>query len=139
MSNEGYAGRNFILKLGNGATTESFVTIGGLQTTKSTINNNPVDVSDDSSAWQKLHSSAGIQSMDLSGDGITKADVSLVSIRAASMARTPIDIQLVGENGDTYEGSYAIVTFAETGAYNDAQKFSLSLKSSGAIAFTPGM
>jgi len=134
---EGYKGRSFLLKKGDGATVEAFTAVGGIQTKSLSINNNPVDVSDDSAGYQKMLNDGGIQSLEISGSGVVKNDAQMKALIAAADARTEHNWQIVSGLGDTYEGPYVISQFQRSGGHDGAETFSLTLVSSGEISYTP--
>lgn len=135
---EGFKGRAFVLKRGNGATVEVFTTVGGVRTTNMTINNNPVDVSDNASGWQKMLSDGGIQSIEVSLDGIVKNNATFGEILQDAFDRVPVNVQLESGNGDVYEGAVVIASLQRSGAHDGAETFSATLQSDGAFTFTPG-
>ena len=134
---EGYKGRSFLLKLGDAASPETFTAIGGIQTKSLSINNNPVDVSDDSAGYQKMLPDGGIQSMEVSGSGIIKTNTEMAALVAAAVARTEKNYQLVSGFGDTFEGTFVISSFQRTGNHDGAETFSITVMSSGSITYTP--
>lgn len=133
-----YKGRDFALQLSNGATVPVFATLGGLRSSKLTLNNNPVDVSDDSSGWRQLLADAGVQSLDISGDGCFANDVSLSTIQGAAVNRTSLPMQIATGKGDKFVGSFVIASMERTGAHDGAETYTLTLQSDGAVTFTPG-
>ncbi|MCC6912723.1 MAG: hypothetical protein IT566_03380 [Rhodospirillaceae bacterium] len=135
---EGFKGRAFVLKRGDGGTVESFVTVGGVRTTNMTINNNPVDVSDNASGWQKMLADGGIQSIEVSLDGIVKNSASFEGLLQDAFDRVPVSVQLEAGNGDVYQGAVVIASLQRSGAHDGAETFSSTLQSDGAFTFTPG-
>lgn len=133
---EGYKGRSFLLKIGDGATTEVFTAVGGIQSKSLSINNNPVDVSDDSAGYQKMLADGGIQSIEISGNGIIKNNAQMKALIAAADARTEKNWQIVSGLGDTYEGPFVISSFQRTGNHDGAETFSITLTSAGEIDYT---
>lgn len=134
---EGFKGRQFLLKLGDGASPEVFVAIGGMQSKSLSINNNPVDVSDDSAGYQKMIPDGGIQSMEISGNGIVKDNTQARALLAAAVARTEKNYQLMSGLGDQFQGTFVISQIQRTGGHDGAETFSLTLMSSGSIVYTP--
>lgn len=134
---EGYKGRSFLLKLGDGASPEVFTAIGGIQTKSLSINNNPVDVSDDSAGYAKMLADGGIQSMEVSGSGIVKDNTQSRAWIAAAVARTEAHYQLVSGLGDTFQGTFVISSFQRTGNHDGAETFSCTMQASGSISYTP--
>lgn len=133
---EGYKGRSLLLKLGDGASPEIFTAIGGIQAKSISINNAPVDVSDDSAGYQKMLADGGIQSMEISGNGIIKDNVQAKALVAAAVARTEKNYQLVSGLGDTFQGTFVISQMQRTGNHDGAETFSITLQSSGSITYT---
>lgn len=134
---EGYKGRSFLLKVGDGATVEAFTAIGGIQSKSLSINNNPVDVSDDSAGYQKMLADGGIQSLEISGNGIIKNNAQIKAVALAAKNRTVKNWQIVSGLGDQYEGAFVIASFQRTGNHDGAETFSITLSSDGDIEYTP--
>ena len=66
-------GNNMLLKIGDGASSETFTTIAGIRNKSVAINNNPIDVTtdDDVSSGVTFRSYiTGVNEIDLSFDGI---------------------------------------------------------------------
>jgi len=135
---EGFKGRAFVLKRGDGATVEVFTTVGGVRTTNMTINNNPVDVSDNASGWQKMLADGGIQSIEVSLDGIVKNNAVFEALLQDAFDRVPVSVQLESGNADVYQGVVVVASLQRSGAHDGAETFSATLQSDGAFTFTPG-
>ena len=133
---EGFSGRSMLLKIGDAASPEVFTAIGGIQTKSVSVNNNPVDVSDDSASYQKMLSAGGIQAYEISGSGVSKSSAQFLALKAAAAARSELNYQITNGLGDTVEGMFVITSFEETGGHTDAQTFNISLSSGGAITYT---
>lgn len=130
-------GRDFLLKIGDGATTELFNTVGGFRSNGLTINNETVDTTTKSSApWRKLVN-AGIRSMSVSGAGIFNDGTYEEDLRALADSGELNNFQLFDvTTGDYYEGAFQVTSYERTSEYNGVVNFSVSLESSGTIAFT---
>lgn len=130
-------GRLMVLKIGDGAGSETFTTIGGLRSNTITINNEEVDITNkDSAGWKELLENAGVKSVSMSASGVFKDDAQIDLVNTRMIAGTIGNFQLVLSNGDYYQGAFQINSFERTGEYNGAEMFSISLTSSGAVAFT---
>lgn len=130
-------GRAFVLKVGDGASSETFTTIGGMRTTGISINNEPVDVSDkDSSGWRELLEAAGGRTVSVSGAGVFKDSASETTVQTAVLAQTIDNYEIVFGNGDKFGGAFQVTSLEYTGENNGAQEYSLTLESSGAVTFT---
>ena len=97
-----------------------------------TINGEPVDVSDDSSAgWRELLDEAGEMTVDLSIEGITKSSAlrDKVGDQGTMTATYPTGMGSV-------TGTFQLVSYEEGAPYKEATTFTASFQSSGAVTFT---
>jgi TP901-1 family phage major tail protein len=131
-------GREVLLKIGDGATTEVFTTIGGLNTTGLTINNEQVDITNKGSGgWRELLEGAGVQSMGISGSGVFVDDAGYAALHAASLANTIGNFELFFPDWGTYKGLFAIGNLQPVDSdEKSAATYTVSLESSKAITFT---
>ena len=126
------AGRELLIKKGVSV-------IAGVRTKTVTINGEPIDItSDDDSGFRTMLATAGLRSIDLSVEGVTK-DSTLRAIVAGVSSQLLTDITVEYPNGDTIEGDFYLVNIEESGEYQDALTFSASLQSSGAFTYTPAV
>lgn len=126
------AGRELLIKKGVSV-------IAGVRTKTVTINGEPIDItSDDDSGFRTLLASAGLRSIDLSVEGVTK-DATLRAIVAGVSSQLLTDISIEYPNGDTIDGDFYLVNIEESGEYQDALTFSASLQSSGPFTYTPAV
>lgn len=129
-------GRSLLLQRStDGGTT--YTTIAGIRTKSFTVGNEPVDVTtDDSNGYRTLLAEPGNRTLDISGSGFTQNN----TLRSLSLAATDSvvleDCQLLFPNGDTLECEFFMNSYSETGEYNGATNFEISLQSSGAWTLT---
>lgn len=133
-------GRDLLLKVEDSPGGGAFTTIAGLRTNTLTINNEAVDITTkDSSGKRELLEGAGVNSLSVSGEGVADDDAALELVRVAANANTHLNFQLVDPattNGGTYEGEFMIESFEQTGEYNGAVTFTITLQSAAAITFS---
>ncbi len=123
-------GSAFLLKAGG-------TTVGGLRATSFTINNQEVDVTNkDSSGMRELLAGAGIQSMSISANGVFTDAASEETVRARAAANSIDAWSIVSGNGDDWSGSFLVTSYERSGDHDSEEQFTISLASSGAIAFT---
>lgn len=139
---DGYAGKDFLLKLGasNGTGLAPYVTVGGFRSNTLKINASGIDVTNKSNAsWQTLIE-GGIKNVAVDGDGVWNNDTAAQALLAAilSAAGTILNFQIVCADGDTFTGKFQVQSFQRTGPHDKEETFSISLASSGAIAFVAG-
>ncbi len=122
-------GRDMVIAVGDGASSETFTTIGPFRSKRFSINNQLVDVTaDDSSGIQELLADAGVQSCVLSGDGVFKDGATEETLRGHAFARTAANYQITFPNGDTYVASFLVEDYERGGPYNDAETFSCTFR-----------
>lgn len=130
-------GRSFLVKRGDGATSESFTTIAGMRETSLSINGETVDITNkDSGGWQTLLAGAGTTSVSVSGSGVFTDTATEVSMQTSAMNKTIDNYEIVFESGDKFSGAFAVSSCEYSGAHNNERSYSLSLESSGQITFT---
>lgn len=130
-------GRDFLIKIGDGGTPESFTVLGAARTGKMTVNNNPVDdTAMDSNGVQSLAGDAGVQSMEISVDGLFKDAAAEESLRQAAFSGAAGAYQLIFPNGDIYQADFVIRDYTRGGSYDGLESFSATLVRSGAGEYT---
>lgn len=134
-----FAGRTYVVKMGDGEEPEEYDKIAGMRETGLSINNSAIDVSSkDSSQFTKLIS-GGMKSLDISLSGIMSDDATIQRLIAAVLATDGSDIQsfrLESSMGDSFAGRFFIESFSRNGAYTDAEVYDLKLKSADVPEYT---
>lgn len=133
----GQKGREFLVKAGDGATSEAFTTVADFRTNSISLNNEMVDITTKSSSgWRVLLANAGVKSASLSGSGVFTDDATQIAEQAKFIAGTINNYELYFENGDKLAGAFQITSFEYAGDHNNEQTFSITYESSGAITYT---
>lgn len=120
------------LTIGFGATP---VTLTGVRTKGVTINNEPIDITnDDDNGWRDMLDEPGQKSVSISIEGVWVDNV----IRAIAVSATDVATEATVTYPDTstLDGNWYIANYAETGEYNGAVTFSATLESQGALTYT---
>ena len=104
-----------------------------------TMNGEPVDITADcDDGYRRLLDEAGVRSVDLSVEGVTENEDLLETMLSGGSLLIE-DVRIVWEEtGSELSGAFFFTNYEETGAHNDAIKFTGSFQSSGAWVFTPG-
>jgi TP901-1 family phage major tail protein len=123
---------------GTGTLSEGFRTVGGLRSTSMAVNAEAIDVTNQgSNQWKELLDGAGIKSVSISGSGVFEQDSRLARLRANCLNQTLTSFRVVEHaSGDYFQGSFKITSLERAGDYNNEQTWSISLESSGAVAYT---
>ena len=132
-------GRDFLIKIGNGAEPETFATLGAARAVAVVINNQPVDVTSMSAdGFQEARTDAGVQSMEVAIDGLFRDAAAEETFRSSAFDRTEKNYQLIFPNGDVFESAFVIRSYHRSGATEGLESFSATLMRSGGGTFTPG-
>ena len=129
-----HAGKDLLLKMGDGATpTEAFTTVAGQRSTSFSINNEQIDVSDkDDSRWRKLME-GGIRSLSLSCSGLLQSAAAHADLFTAATEGTISNYQIIFADGLSFTGAFQLASLEGSGEYTDAQQYSITLESAGDI------
>ena len=127
-------GSAFLLKIGNGATPQTYDTVAGLRTTQMSINGDQVVVTHKGSGgWRELLSGAGTRSVSVSAAGIFLGSTAEAAVRTQALAGTIADYELSFEDGAKLRGAFLIQRLDYAGDFNGERNYTLQLESSGAV------
>jgi TP901-1 family phage major tail protein len=129
-------GSSLLVKIGDGASSEAFTTVGGLRSTSISLNDEAVDVTTmDSSNQRELLANGGIQTISISGSGVFTDAASETTLRGKFGASTFSNFQIIIPGFGTYTGPFMVASLEYSGEYNGEVTYSVTLEGSGAIAF----
>lgn len=120
------------------ATPGTFEAVLSAKSNNWTINNSTVDVSTKvDGQWGALLSGGGTKELTVSLEGIFLDTAYDKDVRALGYSGEEHKYQMVMSNGDKLEGLFVITSMTVTGARGEAETYSVSLRNSGVITFTP--
>lgn len=131
-----YLGKDFLIKMGDGAASETFTTIGGFRTNSLKINQGEIDVTDkDGTRWRRLIA-GGIRSIDISGAGVFSDD----PVLAAALYRIlntdggyKGNFKIVFGNGMSFTGSFFLKAMSFDGPHDKEETYNIELSSADDI------
>lgn len=130
-------GALLVLKVGNGGSPETFTTVAGLRSTSISLNDETVDVTHKgSSAKRTLLGGAGVSSVSISGSGVFTDDATETTLKNNWASGSLANYQVFIPDFGTYEGSFQLTSLEYAGEFNGEVTYSVSLESSGNIAFS---
>ena len=134
-------GRSFLLKVGDGAASEVFTALAGINSKSITINNSSIDVTtpDASSPGGVLFAQSlnGLKSMSVSGDGIFLDETAEARLNTVAMQADPVaNFQMVVPDFGTFAGEFRVASLEFGGETEGGVTFSTSLESNGTVTFT---
>jgi len=110
--------------------------IASVRTKETSVNREPVDVTDDdSSGWRELIDEAGQVEVSISVSGILATDTlrnEALSVTGGIQATT-----LEYPDGGTLEGDFFLGEYSESHEYNEVAEFEAEMQSSGEVTYTP--
>ena len=132
-------GKDLLLKIGDGASPEAFVTVAGLRTRTLSLNAKTVDVTDADSAgrWRELLEGAGVRQASVSGSGVFRDAAADALMRQAFFDQAARDWQLVVPSFGVLQGPFLVSTLEYAGAHDGEATYALTLSSAGPLSFTP--
>lgn len=128
------AGKDLLLESDDGAGT--FTVMGGLRSSSISLNGEAIDVTDQSSnQWTTLLDGAGIKKASISGSGIFNNSANEQLAITRMLGGTIANYKLVDGTGKAFLGAWKITKLERKGGYKDAQEWSMTLESSGAVTY----
>jgi predicted secreted protein len=98
-----------------------------------TVNGEPLDVSDDSSAgWRVLDTELGEQSVNVSVSGLTKAH----TLRHGIGTQATLTVTYPTGQG-SFTGTFQLASYSEGAPYKESVTFDAEFQSTGVVTFTP--
>jgi TP901-1 family phage major tail protein len=94
-------GSAFLLKIGDGAATPSYVTVAGLKTTQLSVNGDAVAITNKGSGgWRELLSGAGVRSVSVAASGIFTGSSAEMQARSLALSGALECYELSFESGE---------------------------------------
>jgi TP901-1 family phage major tail protein len=127
-----YSGTLLLLKIANDP--GDFITIGGMRSTKISINNQLIDCSNKlSGRWRQLLEHAGMMTASISGAGVFTDSEAEQLVQQIVFSGQIKNYQLCFGNGKILLGHFFISNYERTGNYAEEETYAISLESSGAL------
>lgn len=133
----GQKGRDVLIKIGDGETPETFVTVAGIRAKTISLNARTVDATSGESpdAWRELIAGAGVKSASVSGAGVFKDASSDALIQQTFFTQAARSFQLVIPDFGVLEGSFLVEALDYSGDHDGEAAFAITLASAGALTF----
>lgn len=133
------AGKDLLLKIGDGQASQSFTAVAGLRAKTISLNARPVDVThaDSPGRWRELLG-AGLKSASVTGAGIFVDSAADETVRAVFFDQARRDWQIVIPEFGTLTGAFLVTALEYSGRHDGEATYSLSLASAGEVSFAAG-
>lgn len=128
-----FKGSLVLLKIGDGATpVEQFTTLGGLRTTRLSINRQPVNVQDvTGQGWRVALEKAGVSSLRVQGEGIFTSGEAGITLQELAISGAVRKYHFYFGNGDRLESRFIVTSYERIGTVNGLEAVNLTLENSG--------
>ena len=132
------AGKDILLKIGDGGSPQAFVSVAGLRARTISLNARTIDATDSDSAgrWRELLAGAGARSAAVSGLGVFRDAPSDALVRQSFFDQSALTWRLVIPDFGQLEGPFLVAALEYAGDHDGEAAFALSLASAGAVTFT---
>ena len=130
-------GKDILLKIGDGASPETFTTVAGLRARTISLNAKTVDAtaSDSAGRWRELLGGAGVKSASVSGAGIFRDGASDALIREAFFGQEARSWRLVVPDFGALEGPFLVAALEYAGEHEGEATYALTRASAGEVTF----
>lgn len=133
----GQRGRDLLIRISDGGSPESFVTLAGIRTSEIELSAESVDgtAADSPEGWRELIAGAGVKSTRVSGRGVFKDAASDARMRQVFFSGELARLQLLVPGMGTLTGAMHIKALKWSGSFDGEAGFSVTLESAGAMRF----
>jgi TP901-1 family phage major tail protein len=133
------AGKDVLLKIGDGGSPESFTTLAGLRAKTLSLNARVVEVThaDSPGRWRELLDGAGVRQAAISGAGIFVDSAADETVRGVFFDQAKRRFQVIVPDFGVIEGPFLVSALEYSGRHDGEASYSISLSSAGALSFTP--
>ena len=131
------AGKDMLLKIGDGGSPEAFTTVAGLRARTISLNARTVDVTDGDSSgrWRELLAGAGVKSAAVAGQGVFRDAASDARMREVFFSQAAATGRLIVPDFGQLEGPFLVSALEYAGEHDGEATFAISLASAGAVSF----
>ena len=114
-----------------------FANVGGVMTNSTTFGNNPIDITNKSSAsFRELLAGEGLQTLDITAEIVFNSDANFLLMKDSYLAKTILNYE-IARGTDKLSFGAMIESWNETAPDNDKLTVSVSLQSHGPITDAP--
>jgi len=133
----GQAGRDVLIRLGDGASPEGFVTVAGIRTKSFTLKSPAADATaaDSPEGWREMIAGAGVKSISVKGAGVFKDAASDARLREIFFAGEAVSAELIVPDFGRLTGAFIVSELKYGGAHDGEATMELALESAGLISF----
>ena len=132
----GYAGKDLLLKIGDGGSPQAFLTLGAARATVFDIANDAADATPLGAAVPVYSAAAGRRDSRIALQGLFKDSAAEERLRSVANSGAVCDYKLVFPNGDVYAAALVVDSYRREGSHDGQESFSATFRRSGAGVWT---
>lgn len=132
----GYAGKDLLLKIGNGGTPQVFATLGAARTTAFEVATSAAEATPLGAVAPVYMPGAGRQEVRVALQGLFKDSAAEELLRAAAESGAAGDYQLIFPNGAVYDAAFVVESYRREGSYDGLEAFTATFLRSGPGSWT---
>ena len=132
------AGKDILLKIGDGGSPQGFTAVAGLRARTISLNARAIDATDSDSTgrWRELLAGSGVRSVAVAGSGVFRDAASDAQVRESFFEQSARTWRLVIPDFGQLEGPFLVAALEYAGEHEGEAAFALSLASAGVVGFT---
>lgn len=133
----GQAGRDVLIRLGDGASPEGFVTVAGIRTKTFSLKAPAADATaaDSPEGWREMIAGAGVKTVSVKGAGVFKDAASDARMRQVFFDGEAVNTELVVPDFGILSGAFIVDELKYGGAHDGEATMEITLESAGLISF----
>jgi predicted secreted protein len=131
-----YAGRDMLLKTGDGGSPQHFITVGAARLAAIDMTLDPAETTAPGDAAPTYAPAAGRAEVRVSVQGLFCGSAAEARIAAALRDKTPLDCQMIFPDGAVYAACFVIESLHIEGGHEGLAGFSAGLRQSGTGTWT---
>ena len=130
----GIIGRKTLLKVSDGASTPSFLTVGGLGDVSVKIDSKLLDTSNlQTGSWQNVTDGASGKSITINASGEVNNSTAEVILQSLALSGDKRAFELDQGDGNTLSGEFIIANYARKAKYRKRVTYDIVLESAGEV------
>lgn len=134
-------GSDLLIKIGDGGSPPTYVTLGGLRTSSVSISASGIDLTDgegpDADQWGVLLEGYGALNMTVSGSCVFKNAATQQQAQNAALTQQHLALQIIVPDYGAFTGSFKVTSYNYTGEHAGALQADVALQGAGIITWTP--
>ena len=133
------AGKDLLLKLGDGGAPQAFTSVAGLRAKTLSLASRPIESTHAESPgrWRELLDGAAVRSASIEGSGVFVDAESDAQVRAVFFDQVIRDWMIIVPDFGEIIGRFIVSRLEYSGRHDGEASYTIALESAGALSFEP--